>query len=470
MRTRFISFAVLCLASACVTNPVTHNSELATVSQSGEIKMGRDVDRYLVATRRFYDDSAWERYVQQLGLRLAAKCERPELPWTFRVLDDPGVNAFALPGGFVYVTRGMLVYLNSEAQLAAVLGHEVGHVAARHAVGQRTRQEMAGLGLMVATVAGSMTAGYAGSAGLQVLFLANSRAAEQQADELGLRYMSDAGYDPTEMQAALRTIERVVEAGRLPGWLATHPTWERRLENIQLERGVLQSSGTRVERDAYLAHLNRLAFGIDERQGYFKGSRFAVPARGYQVTFPRGWLRSSDGAAVRVESLAQDAVVELTTTEQPSVDSASRFFFAKLAKLEGSPTHDQINGFTVVSASFTWLPLWVKMRGSVKFIEHRGTVYRVMGYARSSRWSAYREVVESALGTFELIPEAELQRAEPLRVATLSLAGPTSLTALAKARPSPVELTELAGLNQVAPDSVLPAGRVIKWVVGTLYH
>jgi predicted Zn-dependent protease len=464
MRASFFWLCTLSVA-ACATHPVAENSTPLLVSEAHEITMGRDLDRYLVAIRRFYDDSAWEHYVQQLGMSLVATCDRPGLPWTFRVLDDSVVNAVALPGGFVYVTRGMLVHLNSEAQLAAVLGHEVAHVSARHVGDQSARREMERRGLVVGTSRGAVTEVYGDVPGTRFLLLANSREDEQEADDLGLRYMSDAGYDPAEMVAVLRMFVRDTVDSAVPEWLATHPSPEHRIEHVSHARATMQNAGARVERDAYLARVAGLPFGPDRRKGYLSGSRFVVPALGYQVTFPRGWTYRTDGVAVRGESPSQDAVVDLAEMEQPTADSAAHVFFTTLARPRGSLTHDHAGGVTLVSAAFAWMPYWVKVRGSVTFIEGRGRVDRVMGVTRNPRWSAYRWVVDSVMRTIEPVPDSELQLAQPLRVATVSLQKATSLAALARARPAPVELAALARMNQVPLDSVLPAGDVVKWVV-----
>src|SRR3989442_13104626 len=158
------------------------------VSESQEIAMGRDYDQQVAASIGIYPDSELQRYIQQFGARLAASSERPNLPWSFRVVDDPVVNAFALPGGFIYVTRGILAHLNSEAQVAGVLGHEIGHVTARHTAAQITKQQLAGLGLGLASMVsqGFQRYGNLAQTGLGLLFLKYSRDNENQADELGV--------------------------------------------------------------------------------------------------------------------------------------------------------------------------------------------------------------------------------------------------------------------------------------------
>src|SRR3989454_1121446 len=178
------------------------------------------------------------RWIQQFGARLAASSERPNLPWTFHVVDDPVVNAFALPGGYIYVTRGILAHLNSEAELGGVVGHEIGHVTARHSVSQLSKQQLAQLGLAVGSIASPEFGRYAGLAGqaLGVLFLKYSRDNESQADDLGLRYMRRANYDPREMPPVFEMLTRVSHAhggGRGPEWLAPHPNPENRRARIE---------------------------------------------------------------------------------------------------------------------------------------------------------------------------------------------------------------------------------------------
>jgi len=215
-------------ATGCVTNPATGARQLILVSERQEIQLGMDADPQISASYGLYPDSAIQQYVRTLGEELAATSERPQLPWTFRVVDDPVVNAFALPGGFIYVTRGIMAYFGSEAELASVLGHEIGHVTARHSAAQMSQAQLAQLGLGVGVVLLPELADYAGlaQAGLGLLFLKFGRDDERQADGLGFRYMTRVGYDPREMPGVFAMLGRVSEASGSPGipvWLSTHP-------------------------------------------------------------------------------------------------------------------------------------------------------------------------------------------------------------------------------------------------------
>src|SRR6266478_1594021 len=163
---------VSAVALGCAVNPATGSRQLMLVSESQEISMGRDYDKEVVASIGLYSDSALQAWIQQFGARLAATSERPNLPWSFRVVDDPVVNAFALPGGFIYVTRGILAHLNSEAELAGVVGHEIGHVTARHTVSQITKSQLATLGLVAGMIVRPELArfGDLAQAGMSLLF------------------------------------------------------------------------------------------------------------------------------------------------------------------------------------------------------------------------------------------------------------------------------------------------------------
>ena len=215
------------VAFGCATNPVTGRKELALMTEQQEIAMGQEADKQVQASIGLYQDPELQAYVSRLGKELAARSERPHLPWTFRVVDDASVNAFALPGGFIYVTRGIMTHLNSEAELISVLGHEIGHVTARHSVSQISKAQLAQIGLVLAMILQPEAAAAYGDlaqTGLSVLFLKYGRDDERQADDLGLRYMVQNGYDPRSMPEVFDVLGRVSEGrGRLPNWLSSHP-------------------------------------------------------------------------------------------------------------------------------------------------------------------------------------------------------------------------------------------------------
>src|SRR6476620_6591915 len=261
----------------CARNPATGKSELSLVSESQEIQMGQQYAQQIVKTMGVYDNQQVQDYVTKLGMAIATKSERPNLPWAFYVMDDPTVNAFALPGGSICVTRGILTHMNNEAELVGVLGHEIGHVTAKHSVQQMTRQQIAQIGLGVGSILSSEVAQYAGlaSQGLGVLFLKYGRDAESQADMLGFKYMVRENYDPHAMAAMFTTLQRVSRlegAGDIPEWESTHPDPGNRIEATmkRLDTLSVPASTLHYGRDEYLPILAGMSYGEDPRQGYIE--------------------------------------------------------------------------------------------------------------------------------------------------------------------------------------------------------
>ncbi|MDO8666683.1 MAG: M48 family metallopeptidase, partial [Gemmatimonadales bacterium] len=394
-RTLVVGLLAALAAPGCARNAATGANQFSLISEAQEIQMGRDNDQQVAASLGLYPDAALQEYVQQLGARIAATTERPGLPWTFRIVDDAAVNAFALPGGFVYVTRGLLAHVRSEAQLASVVGHEIGHVTARHSVTQLSRQQLAQFGLAVGGAVSPTFARYGALAGtgLSILFLKYSRADEQQADELGLRYMVRGGWAPNEMPEVFTMLERVGESaggGRLPDWLATHPSPANRRDHITQGIAALPPGfGTTVNRNPYLRRLDNLVFGADPREGYFRGALFLHPASRFRFTFPEGWTTANEKQSVSAVSPQEDAVVQLTLAQEPSAAAAASSFFAQQGTTGAPPTRGSVGGLPAVLGSFTAATEGGTLSGDVVFVEYGGGVFRLLAYSGEARWSAY---------------------------------------------------------------------------------
>ena len=454
-------------------NPATGKNQIMLVSEDQEIAMGREADPAVIATIGLYPDAAWQRYIQQFGARLAATSERPNLPWTFRVVDDPAVNAFAIPGGFVYVTRGLLAHLTSEAELASVVGHEIGHITARHTAAQMSQQQLIGLGLAVGSMANREVAKYAPTANqaLGILYLKFSRDNENQADELGLRYLRRANYDPRQMPEVFRMLDRLGEGGggRLPTWLATHPSPANRVATITRQIAALPQdfSGTSVNRDAYERLLDGLVFGLNPRQGFFSGSQFLHPDLRFQMTFPSGWNTNNGAQAVVAVSPQGDAAIEVSQAQEQSADAAARAFLSQPGITSGSAGRVNLSGgLPGVGAPFTAATDNGTLRGTVLFVDYGGDVYRLLGYAPEARWGNYQATAERTLRSFQRLTDPTALNVQPQRVDIVQISQRTTIEALARQRPSPVSGATLALINQVELRTPLEAGRLVKWVVG----
>ncbi|MBI4419687.1 MAG: M48 family metalloprotease [Gemmatimonadetes bacterium] len=458
--------------AACAVNPATGKRQLALVSEGQEIAMGRQNDQAIATSLGLYGDSAVQLYVGELGGRLAALSERPQLPWTFRVVDDPVVNAFAVPGGFIYITRGILAHLNSEAQLAAVLGHEIGHITARHSVEQLSRAQLAQLGLGLGMIFSPefRQVGDLAGAGLNVLFLKFGRDDESQADELGLRYLLRANYDPRPMADVFTMLARVSQgagAGRVPNWLSTHPDPVNRRESIQRQIAALGQplEGRGVGED-YLNRLDGLVYGQNPREGFFRDDVFLHPDLAFQIQFPSGWTTANQRQAVMAMSPEQDGLIQVSLAEQPTPEAAARAFF-DLRSMDGPPARrTRINELPAVVQEFLAQTEGGQIRGVATFVEHGGRVFRLLAYSRPALWRAWAGVVDEVFDSFARLTDREALNIQPLRVEIVPLPSSMTLTRFMEQYPSPIPIQELALINQVDDvNAQIPAGRLLKRVV-----
>ena len=463
---------VLAASAACATNPATGERQLALVGTEREIELGREADQQIVQQMGLYPDEDLQDYVAAVGRRLAASSERPELPWTFRVLDDPVVNAFALPGGFVYLTRGILAHFGSEAEMAAVLGHEIGHVTARHGVEQMSRAQLATLGLGIGMILSPELRDYGSLAqtGLQLLFLKYGRADERQADDLGLRYVVRESYDPREMASVFQTLERVSRAqgqGRLPNWLSSHPAPEARAERVQQAVAELPPGDARVGREELLAQLDGVVFGEDPRDGFFRGNTFYHPRMAFQVTFPTGWKASNQRQAVGAVSPEEDAVVVLSLAERGTPRDAAREFFAQSGVRQGDAWRGELGGTTAVAAQFLVAREQSDdIQGVAAFVARGERVFQILGFSTEPRWSRYSAATTGAIESFGPVTDRAVLDVEPRRIDLVTLRSGMTLREFERRHPSTVDLQTLALINQVEPDEPLAAGRKVKRVVG----
>jgi predicted Zn-dependent protease len=470
-RIRWTRWAGLCLLliAACTMNPATGERQLTLMSEAQEIQMGAQTHPEVLASFGAYDDPEWQAYIQELGEKIAATSERPDLNWTFTVLDDPVVNAMALPGGYIYVNRGILAHFNSEAELVSVLGHEIGHVTARHSVEQMSRAQLAQLGLGVASIAGekfSQLIGLAGQ-GVGILFLKFSRDDENQSDSLGLRYMTRAGYDPYEMPKVFATLDRVSQSHGLratPQWLSTHPDPGNRIANIDSRIGRLPpelQQGT-VGRDSYLNRLTGLIFGDDPRQGFTIGQTYYHPELAFKIDFPNEWRIINQRQAVGALSPNRDAAVVLTLSDKDSPRSALEAFFGQQGVERGPNRGGDIYSFRAVDTQTGE----VRAEGLIGYRLLDGRVYQLLGYTGLDTWQNYASEMHQSLKSFARVTEGRYLEVSPATIEIVKLPRSMDLTEFVRRYPSTVEVEQLAIINGVNVDTVMDPGRLVKRVVG----
>lgn len=472
--------AVLVLGSAvagCTTNPVTGQRQLALMSVQQEIELGRQAHQETLAAIGAYADPELQSYVSNLGLRLAAASERPELPWTFTVLDDATVNAFALPGGFIYLTRAILSHMTSEAEMVSVLGHEIGHVTARHGVERLSKAQFAQIGLIAGEVlAPEEFQNYGGVAqlGLQALFLHYSRDDERQADDLGYRYMNRADYDPNEMMEMFRLLGRVTTGaggGRLPSWLATHPDPANRLNRVAeaIASSPPDLLGSEVVREPFLAQIDGMMFGANPREGYFIGSAFYHPELAFSLRFPEGWKTDNQKESLSALSPNQDAVLVLSLAEGRGPAEAAEKFFAAKGVVLGQLQRGNIGGLSAAGGTFQvergegQEPL----AGEVAFIQDGARLVRIVGYTLKGRLSTYQRFVERTLRSYERVRDRRYLDVSAKKLELVTPRESLTLEEFNRRWPSTVDLATLAIINGVADGATtLEGGRPHKRVVG----
>ncbi len=476
LATRLAGSLVLAfLVVSCATNPATGGKMLSLVSESQEIQMGQQFSQEVESSMPLVDDAELQAYVEGVGLALAAVSERPDLPWSFRVVDDPVVNAFALPGGPVYVTRGILAHFSSEAEMAAVLGHEIGHITARHSVEQISRAQLAGIGLAVGSILSRDIARYSGlaSQGLQVLFLSFGRDDEHESDMLGVRYASRVDYDVRESVTMHEKLDRIGDlsnGGGIPGWLSTHPSSEDRIERLHaLVDTIPGLADAKVGRDEYLFHIDDLVYGEDPRQGYFAQSLFLHPDLRFQIRFPDGWQTANLPSVVGGQSPSQDAIVQLTLASDGSGHAeAARAFFSQEGLTSGRVGRERINGLPATLGSFQAQTEQGVLEGIAAFLDHGGLTYRIMGYTVQGRLNNYQNGFLRFIRSFEILTDRAALSVEPMRIELYTLERASSIAEISRRKPSPASEARLAILNGVEETERIPPGSMIKWVVGEL--
>ena len=462
------------LGASCAINPATGKRQLMLVSEGQEVALGRENDKTITAQMGLYDDEELQAYVHGLGRRLAARSERPDLEWTFRVVDDPVVNAFALPGGYIYITRGILAHMKSEAELAAVIGHEIGHVTARHSASQISKAQLAQVGLGATAILAPEQAARFGNlaqTGLGLAFLRFGRDDERQADDLGLRYMVAGGYDARPMADVFDMLDRVSASsggGGAPGWMSTHPAPENRRERAETRITALNYDFTQssVGEKEFLQRIDGMAFGVDPRQGYFKDTSFLHPELRFRMEFPEGWKLQNLRQAVTGLSSEKDAVVQLTLSGEATPEAALEKFFTQTGVTRTGPAMGSISGLPTAGDGFALESEQGKLKGRVGFVGHEGRVFQLLGYAPEYRWPAYEAEVRRTLASFDRLTDRRALDVGPKRVQVVGLDRAMTLDEFASRHRATVPTKTLGLINRIDAGERLVAGRSYKVVTG----
>lgn len=464
------------------TNPVTGEQVRLAYSWEQEQALGREADPQVRASFGAYDDPELERYVQQLGERVLAASsysdpDTPaairETPFRFTVLDSPVPNAMALPGGYIYVTRGLLAHLGNEAQLGVVLGHEIGHVLARHASRQALKAQTGQLGLIGAAILGGVLGGGHvaqgildfGGTGAQLLFLKYGRDAEREADLAGVAWAEAAGYDAAPAADFFAALERLGEReGGIPSFLSTHPDPAERRRTIPA-LAARHAQGTQVNQAGFLARIDGLVLGDDPRQGFVENGTFFHPELRFRFDIPSGWNTSNGTRTVRLAHPQGGAMAELSfAREQRSASAAARAFISdtglalqhqEASRVPAGPAH-------IVLA--TGRGQQGELAVLAYFIEHGDRVYHFSAATAASAYSDLAPTLSAMQRSFAPLNERHHLQRQPARLKVVRTPRAARLDELLESRPMPagMDAEQIAILNNVDRQALLPAGTVLK--------
>jgi predicted Zn-dependent protease len=466
---------------SCAKNPVTGKNELMLMSKDQEIAMGQQSDPEIVAFFGLYEDEKLQRFINDKGKEMAAVSHRQELPYEFKIVDSPVVNAFAVPGGFVYFTRGIMAHFNNEAEFAGVLGHEIGHITARHSAKQYSRAMLGQIGLVAGSVISPEFAQFADIAqtGLQLLFLKFGRDAESQSDKLGVEYSTKIGYDASEMADFFSTLDRLSSQSggeEVPTFLSTHPDpadRERKVAKLAEDwQRKTKSTDFDVNRDSYLKMIDGLVYGEDPKQGFVENNVFYHPVLKFQFGIPSSWKVQNTPQQVQMVPSDGRAVMMLTLAPGNSVEEAAQAVLQKYQLKAIDSKRENVNGLPAIilvadqqaqQQQQQQQGAQQTLRTLMYFIQYGGNIYNFIGASTQADFNAYMQLFQSTMGTFRELTDPSRINKQPERVRVKTVPQNSTLAqALSSLRVSQNRMEELAILNGMNLNDPVERGMLIK--------
>ena len=463
-------FVLAALAASCAINPVTGKKELSLISEEGEISLGQETDGEIQRQYGVYADPALTAYITAVGQKMAPLTHRPNLKYTFQVLDTSVVNAFAVPGGYIYVTRGLLAMMNSEAELATVLGHELGHVNARHSIRRMSEMILIQVGLAIGSLINDTFAELAGvaSIGIQLLYLKFSRDDERQADALGVDYARKASYNPgpiIDFFASLQKLGDLQGGHSLPGFLSTHPLEAERIKNTTK---MLLPADARLtfNRDAFLRRVDNIVYGDDPRQGYVEGNAFYQPTMRFAFSIPAEWKVDNTPSQVTIVSPDKNAgfILEAEQTQ----DSLQSYASKKAQSLENRKFLNEqslvINGLSSFHQLYD-IPQQdaETLRVRLSFIRKGGMIYSFTALSSAAGFGGYDTGFQNMVRSFRDLSDPRFLNRQPVRLRLIKPNGLQNLQAIFQANNIKKDgWPKMAILNSLELQEVPSPSRLVK--------
>jgi predicted Zn-dependent protease len=456
-------------------NPVTGKKQFVTMSEAQEISQGKEADPQVLAFFGTYADPALQKFINEKGQEMAAISHRSNLTYEFKIVDSPVINAFATPGGYVYFTRGIMAHFNNEAEFAGVLGHEIGHITARHSVIQQRNAMLGQLGMIAGIILVPSLSRFVEplSAGMQLAMMSFGRNDERQSDKLGVEYSSRIGYDANEMAGFFNTLERQQKSSGgadVPEFLSTHPSPGERNKTVSKLaaqwKTTLKLTNARINRETYLKKIDGLILGEDPRQGFLEHGVFYHPELKFLFPIPPDWKLQNTPQQVQMAPASGEALLVFTLAPENSLEAAADRIVQqhKLVPIESKK--ESINGL----ASLLLVADQQQEKGIIRllcaFIQLDGKIYSLMGISAQSKFMTYQPSFLFTVRNFKALTETEKLNRKPELVRIKIVPQQMSLKSALQHFNMPVKrYEELAILNGMLLDDQLGKGSLIK-VVG----
>ncbi|MEX0724485.1 MAG: M48 family metalloprotease [Gracilimonas sp.] len=480
--------AVAVVLEGCMkvgVNPVSGNKRVFGYSWEQEVQIGKDADSEIIAQYGLYENEELSAYVSELGQALleVSHMKREDTAeefrnteFTFRILNSPVVNAFALPGGYIYVTRGLLAHLDNEAQLAVVLGHEIAHVAARHASQRAATQQFGQLAVIGGAILGQ-SLGYDGGSILQLssqtaqlLFLKYGRDAERESDALGVEYSAMKNYQATEGAAFFTSLKRISETqgGGIPTLLSSHPDPGEREQTIPrlaqewADKGYEQ---TILDKEEFMGMIDDIMFGENPREGFRSEGMFYHPDLEFQFPVPDGFQLHNQPSAVIMVNEEQNAISQFTIDSENETPQASVEAF--LAQ-EGITTESASEYSSTGISGYKGIATAAAQDGSelkvqLTAVGYGGYIYRFLSYTTSAQYDNYEARFSSIPDGFKELTDSTILNINPVRLQLITTSRSTAFSEfLPDDLPMEIQPIDVAIINQVELDQNISSGTVLK--------
>jgi len=471
-----VAFSIL-FFFGCATNPATKKNEFVLMSERQELDIGKKMAPEIAREYGVYESEALQQYVNSVGQSIANSSDRADLFYRFTVLNSPIVNAFALPGGYIFITRGLLAHMNSEAELAGVLAHEIGHVTARHSVRQYTKAASYQYGTAIASifVPGIAELGSLADLVFTAIISGYSREYETEADMLALRYAGKSGYDACAIGSMLKTLNLLdkYSGGKKThtSLFATHPETVKRIADVNdqtLCEDIYQSTSN-PNRINYLKNLDGLVFGDDPREGIVVGNKFTHPDLKMELTFPPGWKINNMPQVVIATDEKEEAFIEFTLyslSKKKNIEEAAAVIAEKYGLKSISGERKKVKGLETYVATYS-----AKASGlgnvalRMGFFLQNDKVFYINGYTKTENFKNVANLFEKTINSFRILSPREIKKVKPNKISLYKVKRGDTLSSIIKKLKRPKsDLKKVALLNAWDSEKlpILSVGEVIK--------